>query len=143
MSETHSAVVFFAGDRAYKLKKPESVIIDASWMARERREAAAAAAERVSADLVQLHCAAPPGLTAQRMHDRTGDASDADPAIAARMAAARDPWPEAITIDTSGTGSSGSLSEPARPVRRALEAIWPHGPQHVWRRLTHPYMPPD
>jgi uncharacterized protein len=124
------------------LELGESVIIDASWMAREHREAAAAVAERVTADLVQLHCAAPPGLTAQRMHDRTPGASDADPAIAARMAAAQDPWPEAITIDTSGTGSSGSLSEPARPVQRALETIRPHGPEHVWRP-THPYMLPD
>jgi uncharacterized protein len=124
------------------LELGESVIIDASWVARERRVAAAALAERATADLVQLRCAAPPGLAAQRMHDRPGDASDAGPAIAARMAAAQDPWPEGITIDTSGTGSSGSLSESAEPVRRALEAIRPHGPEHVWRPV-HPYMLPD
>jgi uncharacterized protein len=121
------------------LELGESVIIDASWVARERRVAAAAVARRVTADLVQLRCAAPPSLAAQRMRDRTGDASDADPAIATRMAAAQDPWPEAVAIDTGGTGSSGSLSESAEPVRRALEAIRPHGPEHVWRPVR-PYM---
>ena len=54
--------------------------------------------------------------------------SDADPEVAARMAAGQEPWPEAIIIDTSA-------DEPitaAGPVRVALEAVRPHGPDDVW-----------
>ncbi len=47
------------------------------------------------------------------------------------MAAAQDPWPEAVTIDTSGTGSSGFAQSAAWLARRALEAIRPHGPEHI------------
>ena len=123
------------------LELGESVIIDASWIARGHRAAAAAVAEKGAADLVQLRCTAPPALAAQRMSSRRGDASDADPAIAALMAATQDPWPDAITLDTGGTGSPGSLDESADPVRRALDAIRPYGPEHVWRP-TRPYMLP-
>jgi aminoglycoside phosphotransferase family enzyme/predicted kinase len=123
------------------LELGESVIIDASWLAAEHRAAAAAVAENAAADLVQLRCIALPTVAAQRMNTRKGDASDADPAIAAQLATTQDPWPDAITIDTGGTGISGSPSESAEPVQRALEAIRPHGPQHVWRPAR-PYMLP-
>jgi uncharacterized protein len=121
------------------LERGESVIIDASWLARPHRAAAAALAEHASADLVQLRCAAPPPLAAQRMKNRAADASDADAAIAAQLATRQDPWPEAITIDTSGADDSVSCGEPAGPAQRALEAIRPHGHHHVWRS-TRPFM---
>jgi uncharacterized protein len=98
------------------------VILDASWSSSRQRAAAAAVAEKASADLVQLRCTAPPALAAQRIRTRSGDASDADPAIAAQMAAASDPWPEAITIDTSGGPGSG---EPVKALQQALDAIRP------------------
>lgn len=123
------------------LELGESVIINASWLPAQHRAAAAAVAEQPAVRLVQPRCAAPPSLAAQRMKNRRGDASGANPAIAAQMAAAPDPWPDAIMLDTSGTGSSGSLSQSAKPVRRALGAIRPHGPEHVWRP-THLYMLP-
>jgi len=123
------------------LERGESVIIDASWLAGPHRAAAAALAEQAAAGLVQLCCAAPPALAGQRLKNRAADASDADAAVAAQLATRQDPWPEAITIDTSGAEDSGSCGEPADPVRRALEAIRPHGHHHVWRPAR-PYMLP-
>ncbi len=125
----------------------ESVILDASWTSPQQRAAAAAVADQQSADLVQLRCTTPAGLAAGRMAHRQGSASDADPAIAARLAAQQAPWPAAITIDTSAaagpagapTGPAGAPSEPAEPggapgpVRQALAAIRPYGHGHVWR----------
>ncbi len=117
----------------------ESVILDASWTPPQQRAAAAAIASQSTADLVQLRCAAPAGLAARRMARRKGDASDADPAIAAQLAAHQAPWPAAITI---GTGDdTGPAGEHSGPVRQALAAIRPHGPEHVWRRIR-PSMAP-
>jgi hypothetical protein len=49
--------------------------------------------------------------------------------------------PEATVIDTAAeSGLADGL--PPDPVRLALEAIRPHGPEHVWRP-TRPYMAPD
>ena len=73
------------------------------------------------------------------MGNRTGSASDADPQAAVEMAAAQAPWPEAITIDTSGAKPPGPATAFAEPVRRALEAILPHQPEHLWRP-SRPYM---
>ncbi|MFZ0046288.1 MAG: AAA family ATPase [Streptosporangiaceae bacterium] len=130
----------------------ESVIADASWLSARQRAAAAAVAGAASADLIELRCEASAALTARRLTDRRlasrrGDLSDADPEVAARLAAAADPWPSATVIDTeagstepAGTGpSSVSTGE---PVRRALEVIRPHGPQHVWRP-SRPVLLPD
>lgn len=120
----------------------ESVIADASWISAGHRAEAAAMAESVAAGVVQLQCTAPAELTARRMSSRNGSVSDADPMVAEKMAAAQAPWPEAITIDTSGTQPPGPATASADPVQRALEAIRPHEPGHLWRPAR-PYMLPD
>ena len=56
------------------------------------------------------------------------------------MATEQAPWPHAITIDTSGREPPGRAATAA--VRRALEAIRPHRPEHLWRPVR-PYMLPD
>ncbi len=124
----------------------ESVILDASWLSARQRGAALAAAEAAGADPVQLRCVAPVRLTAQRMSRRTDGVSDAYPEVAALMAAAQEPWPEAVVIDTSEdepiTGPAGDeLAELTGPERRALEAVRPHGPDDVWRPAR-PYLLP-
>jgi predicted kinase len=58
------------------------------------------------AELGELRCVAPQGVADQRIVDRLAhsvDASDADSAIAHRMALAADPWPEASQVDTSSS----------------------------------------
>jgi uncharacterized protein len=119
----------------------ESVVLDATWTFARHRSSAAAAADRAVADLVQLRCSSPPQVAASRMASRTAGPSDATPAIAARLAAEQEPWPDADVIDTSRepTPAEGLLSY---PVQLALEAIRPHGPEHVWHPIR-PYMTPD
>jgi aminoglycoside phosphotransferase family enzyme/predicted kinase len=83
----------------------EIVVLDASWTDPAWRAEARDLAQRAAADLVELRCTAPSDLAANRMRRRAaagGDPSDATPEIAAAMAAAATPWPEATTIETAG-----------------------------------------
>jgi hypothetical protein len=54
------------------------------------------------------------------------------------MAAVAEPWPHATVIDTE-TGDTAGV--PGESLEQVLEAIRPHGPQHVWRPAR-PYMLP-
>ncbi|HKE72481.1 MAG TPA: AAA family ATPase, partial [Acidimicrobiales bacterium] len=98
----------------------ESVVLDASWVDERRRaEARALAADRC-ADTIEVRCAVASELAAERIRRRTargGDASDATPEIAVALAAAEDPWPGAVALDT-GAG-------PADALAKALAAIGP------------------
>jgi aminoglycoside phosphotransferase family enzyme/predicted kinase len=118
----------------------ESVVLDATWTSAGHRQAAADAAGRAAADLVQLRCVTALPLAASRVASRADSVSDATPAIAARLAAEQEPWPEAVAIDT-GTESAPAGPRPD-PVTLALEAVRPHGAEHVWRPVR-PYMAPD
>ncbi|MET9394836.1 AAA family ATPase [Streptomyces sp. NPDC006624] len=107
----------------------ESVVVDATWLDAARREAALRVAERTSSDLVTLHCHVPGDVSAARLTARAPGPSDAGPGIAAAMAGAERPWPEAVAVDTSGTLESA--------VARALAAVRPEGtgPAPVFRRV--------
>jgi uncharacterized protein len=113
----------------------ESVMLDASWISAGHRAAAATAAARAGADLVQLCCTAPAGLAERRMAARPPCPSDANPQIARQMAAVLEPWPDATTIDTGRGGVGGSDESGAfgEIVREALGIVRPHGPDQVWR----------
>ena len=97
-------------DRARRLlESGESVVLDASWSDSEWRDAARSVADATCSDLHELRCSLRSAVAAERLalRARTGvDASDATPEVAARMAAAKDPWPEAVTIDTSTSDHS-------------------------------------
>jgi predicted kinase len=82
----------------------ESVVLDASWSDPARRAAARVVAEETCSELVELRCAAPPEVVAERTARRAAegtDASDADPRTAALLAARFAPWPEAHVLDTT------------------------------------------
>jgi uncharacterized protein len=118
------------------LAEGESVILDASWISAEHRAAAATAAARADADLVQLCCTAPAAMAERRMATRPPGPSDADTRIAQEMAAAMEPWPDATTIDTGPGGADGTAGETGpfgEIVREALGVVRPHGHEHVWR----------
>jgi uncharacterized protein len=123
---------------AVLLAQGESVIADASFISAQQRTAAVAAAHDASADLVQLRCTAPRDLAATRMTTRTSRVSDTDEAIAREMEAIAEPWPDAVVIDTESGSNAGLAGE---SVKEALEAVRPHGPEHVWHP-TRPYMLP-
>ena len=93
-------------DRAARLlEHGVSVILDATWSRADRRRLAAAAAARSDADVVELRCQAAPPVTAARLGARdrgVAAVSDAGTAVATRMAADAEPWPEADVVDTGG-----------------------------------------
>jgi uncharacterized protein len=99
-------------------------------------------ADTASADLVQLHCTAAPDVAAQRITSRTGGASDASPDVLTQLAAAKAPWPQAITPSAGDQDGHDRAGWPADAVQQALDAIRPHGPEHVWRPAR-PYLLPD
>ena len=75
---------------------------------------------RLPAAVAETHSAVVFFVGADRIRRRLaagGDASDATPAIAARLAGVQDPWPDAIDLDT-GDG-------PGEALMRALAAIAP------------------
>jgi len=130
-AKTYAALL----DRASALLSAgESVVLDATWSHAGQREAAQRTAERTSADLVALHCQVPGDVSAARLSTRGPGASDADLTVAIAMAATEPPWPEAVTVDTSGPLESA--------VVQALTAVRPYGTGQapVFRR---PYMEPD
>jgi len=117
------------------LARGESVILDASWSSAELRAAARDLASAEHAHLVELRCAVAPEVADQRLLTRPRGPSDAGPEIAAKLAAAAAPWPEAIAIDTGRHAADAAIAQ-------ALAAIRPHGAEHVWRP-TRSLMAPD
>lgn len=84
------------------LARGESVVLDASWSDGRLRDQAALLAQRTYSGFFPLRCEVAEDVAAQRIRSRTGSLSDADPAIAAAMAADAEPWPQAVALDTSG-----------------------------------------
>ncbi len=97
------------------LARGESVVLDASWTRQADRELAIETAERTHSELIALQCSAPAALAAERLRSREPGWSDADPEVAAAMAAHADPWPEAQIVPTAGT--------PEEAVSRALAVL--------------------
>jgi aminoglycoside phosphotransferase family enzyme/predicted kinase len=127
-------------DRAARLlSMGESVVLDATWSSAAHRQVAMAIAAQERAEPVQLECTAPQPVAAARMAARRDHGSDATAAIAARMADQQAPWPEATVIDTGGADDHEGIGSAA--VQMALDAIRPHGHEHVWRPVR-PYMLP-
>lgn len=82
----------------------ESVILDASWIDADWRDAARLVAERTTSDLVEMACHATPEDAYERVARRFSehkDLSEATPEIGRAMSRSMDPWPSAIAIDTS------------------------------------------
>ncbi len=86
------------------LRHGETVVLDASWTSEQHRDQARRVAAAAAADLVELRCVLDADVAAGRLAARAatgGDPSDADPAIAAAMAAAADAWPTSVSVDTT------------------------------------------
>ncbi|HSJ72705.1 MAG TPA: AAA family ATPase [Miltoncostaeaceae bacterium] len=99
-AEVYAALVEDAGRR---LALGESVILDASWSAAAAREGAREVAASTCSELIEIRCSAPADVGRRRIAERAargGDPSEATPAIARRLAADADPWPQASTLDT-------------------------------------------
>lgn len=107
-----------------RLEEGETVILDASFGAEHQRDQARRLARAAGAELVELRCTAPVAVTERRIRARLAagtDESDADPEIAARLAAAADPWPESVVVPTDGPLDAAIVlasAATARPGRR-------------------------
>jgi hypothetical protein len=61
-------------------------------------------ARETCSELVELECAAPTEIAAERLRSRgAADVSDATPEVATAMATTADEWPSAQTIDTTAS----------------------------------------
>jgi len=82
----------------------QSVILDASWIDASNRGLAQALAIQASADLIELHCTAPPAVIERRIAMRLQDSeglSEATVEIGRAMARLEAPWPSATDVDTA------------------------------------------
>ena len=109
-------------DRAREhLERGRCVVLDASWTDPDERDRAVLLASETSSELLELRCAAPSALAADRAAARRADgrdASDATGAVAARLGARFADWPAAIEIDTTRSPAEVAASVVARLVAR-------------------------
>lgn len=96
----------------------EPVILDATWSSAAHREQAVRVAEETRSDLIALRCELPVEIAEQRLLARGADASDASVDVARQLATTADPWPQAVTVDTS--------APPEEVVAAALGHVGPH-----------------
>jgi hypothetical protein len=98
----------------------ESVILDASWNGTAERQRAAACSRAHGARLSAFDCQLDVATARERVARRLAQAwqpSDATPAVVDHLAATRDPWPEAVTVDMR--------ADPADVVDRVAARIAP------------------
>jgi aminoglycoside phosphotransferase family enzyme/predicted kinase len=91
------------------LRMGTSVLLDASWLDPQHREAAREVAASTTSDVTELRCVLPVDEAAGRARARAAcrcDASDAGPAVARALAARERPWPEAVIVATEGPVSA-------------------------------------
>jgi uncharacterized protein len=119
---TYAAMI----ERARRLLgRGECVILDASFADAQHRASARELAASCAAELVELRCDVPAQLAMARMATRAGLAgeySDATPEVADAMARRFDPWPQAVTINTTAT-----IDETLSAARAVIEATGGHG----------------
>lgn len=84
------------------LARGESVVLDASWTDHRWRDAAADLARQARAAFLPLQCRTDPATAADRIRTRAPNPSDASPDIAREMTDRTGPWPDAVTVWTTG-----------------------------------------
>jgi aminoglycoside phosphotransferase family enzyme/predicted kinase len=104
------------------LRLGETVIVDASWSSAAARARARHDARANHSRLLELCCHAPSDIALARIRSRPHPISDADATVHQALAAAADPWPEAITIDTTGPVSD-TIGLAADAVRGAHQLV--------------------
>lgn len=98
---TYATLLDRAGAR---LRRGETVALDATWASAAHRVAARSCADRCGAEIIELRCVVALATARARADARARagcDASDADAEIASEMARRFEPWPEAVEISTA------------------------------------------
>jgi len=101
--EVHATYVRMFGDARRLLSLGEHVVLDATFGDEAHRAEARQVAAETFSDLTELRCTLPPTIAARRVAHRMqdgGDASQATPEVALRLADRFAPWPEAVELDT-------------------------------------------
>jgi aminoglycoside phosphotransferase family enzyme/predicted kinase len=91
---------------AHSLRMGRSVVLEATWQSAALRDRAAHVAARAAADVAELRLDSPAADRHARVTGRLelgADDSRATATVAAVLAAAEDPWPTAVLVDSSGT----------------------------------------
>lgn len=91
------------------LDRGESVVLDASWSRDGHRASARELALAKGARLIELECVLGPDEARRRIEARLAqgrDPSDARPELLTELRARQEPWPEAVTVDTTGSAES-------------------------------------
>ncbi len=113
----------------------ERVVVDASFAAERHRRAFLDAAAGLAVPGVFLHCQADPCVTARRLAGRRGDASDADEAVARRLAGRWEPSEPRTVAATRPVVTDGT---PEEGVARATAHLCRLGLSEYVRPTTHP-----
>ena len=101
------------------LDEGEAVVLDASWIDAGRRAEAVRVAADTGSELVELRCTCEEPVATARINERSrgrDDVSEATPHVRSVMAARMDPWPSAITIDTSRRSAAECASWALREI---------------------------
>jgi len=88
------------------MRRGLSVVLDSTWRSAESRAPVRALATDCDAHITELQCDLPRAVAKERIARRMASVynpSDATPELVDFIADRFDPWPEATTIDTSGT----------------------------------------
>jgi uncharacterized protein len=126
-----------------------SVVLDASWTRADERQETREMAARCGAEVIEVVCRCDPDETMSRVARRLAmgtDASDATPEVASALAAAADPWPEAVEVDTTGQtagavpaivndlvdGVSATIPTWGGPSRRGGHGRWKAAVGRLW-----------
>ena len=114
-SPTHTADVYktLLQRAGCLLERGESVILDASWIDRYRRDEAHRVADRTASNLVEFCCDVHTDEAIARIERRLSqhaDVSEATPKVRLAMEQAMDIWPSATVIDTTGATPEQSLA---------------------------------
>jgi aminoglycoside phosphotransferase family enzyme/predicted kinase len=108
------------------LRNGTGVVLDGSWSRDVDRRAARQLAELRGAEIVEVECVLDPAIAKERIGRRLSNPdnpSDATPDLVDYMAARREPWPEAISLDTSkgvDMTTAAAIAEIARTGPMAL-----------------------
>jgi len=121
-AHTESTYAALLARAATALARGLNVVLDASWSDGAHRARAAALAEEQAAALTEVRCEAPARLCLRRLAERRGSphASDADPAVFARLARVEAPWPAAVRVGTTGSVAAATASVLAALAERPL-----------------------
>lgn len=110
------------------LRRGVSVVVDSTWQNAQDRIAVRTLAHDMGAELTELRCELPRGIAKERIARRLASLyqpSDATPELVDAIGDRFDAWPEAASVDTSGTVGTSLATALLAVFRRSQTATAP------------------